>query len=348
MFVKNKSQVIKFDQNLCKADADNNSIFFIRVTDEVKSSDACFEVPPTHNAIVIKGGGDLVFYPSGRYDIFESKKELKNWKKGMSIEIIYIAKETSVKVYWGTKKRILFRDEASGKIINVGAYGQFEITVDNPIKFYKKVVGFKKEFDVEAFKTRFSEIVINEFTDLFLRVVAEQKLTYDKFNSNKKAIAERIGEILAEEFKEDYGISLSKFLIEDINLFEEEREAIENAALEVQKQERLKEYLAELERLDDKKWEREKYLRQLELQDKNAYYQVLKVIGTSQQDDKETEKPKPNICPNCKFENKEGARFCSNCGYKLIQETIICQDCGAINEPGALFCSECGKKLVKE
>ena len=44
--------------------------------------------------------------------------------------------------------------------------------------------------------------------------------------------------------------------------------AIENAAAERKKQEKLKEYLAEIERLDDKQWERDKYLRNLELQKK--------------------------------------------------------------------------------
>ena len=29
------------------------------------------------------------------------------------------------------------------------------------------------------------------------------------------------------------------------------------------------------------------------------------------------------ICPNCKHENDEDARFCENCGTKLVQENAV-------------------------
>ena len=65
MFKKQKNQVIRFGQNLCNAKVDDNEILFVRVEDIVTSADACFEVPITHNAIVIKGGGDMRYYVSG-------------------------------------------------------------------------------------------------------------------------------------------------------------------------------------------------------------------------------------------------------------------------------------------
>jgi class 3 adenylate cyclase/tetratricopeptide (TPR) repeat protein len=49
-------------------------------------------------------------------------------------------------------------------------------------------------------------------------------------------------------------------------------------------------------------------------------------------------------CPRCQFENREDAKFCSECGHKF---ELICPDCGKTNRPEAKFCDECGSKLGK-
>lgn len=341
---KNKNQVIKFEQNLCNAKVDDNEILFVRVSDVVTTANARFEVPITHNAIVIKGGGNMRYYKSGLYDVFDDKKEIKNWKRGMSIEVIYIPKDTRVLIRWGTPNRLRYRDEASNKVITVGARGEFDVTVVNPEQFFRKVVGAKKEFDIAEFRKRFSETVATEFADIFLKTVAAKNLTYDKFTANKKEIGQSMGEILSPEFERDWGLSVLNFKIADIDLFDEDMEAIEDFAAEKQKQEKMKEYLAELERLDDKQWEREKYLRQLELQDKAAYYEVLKVLG-----DEGAEKvDAPLVCPNCGAPYKATDKFCPKCGKRVSKEPMICPDCGKANEYIAVFCSGCGKKLIKE
>ena len=76
-----KNNIIRFEQNLCNAKVDDNEILFVRVNDVVNSADAKLEVPVTHNAIVIKGGGDLRYYTSGTYDVFDDRKDVKKWKK---------------------------------------------------------------------------------------------------------------------------------------------------------------------------------------------------------------------------------------------------------------------------
>jgi class 3 adenylate cyclase/tetratricopeptide (TPR) repeat protein len=47
-------------------------------------------------------------------------------------------------------------------------------------------------------------------------------------------------------------------------------------------------------------------------------------------------------CPNCQFENREGAKFCGQCGYKF---EITCPQCGTKNQAINNFCDECGSKL---
>lgn len=337
-----KKQVIKFEQNLCNAKLDDNEILFVRVGDVVTDSDARFEVPITHDAIVIKGGGDMRYYKSGNYDIFDDKKEIKKWKSGLSVEVIYIPKDTRVLIKWGTPNRLRYRDGASNKVITVGARGEFDVSVTNAEQFFRKVVGVKKEFNLAEFRKRFSETVATEFADIFLKTIEEKHLTYDKFTANKKAIGDSIGDVLSPKFEKEWGISVLNFKIADFDLQDEDMEAIEDAAAEKQRQEKLKEYLAELERFDDKQWEREKYLRQLELQDRNAYYEVLKVIGKNNKSDEKEE----SKCPNCGLVYKPTDKFCPHCGKRVSKEPIVCPDCGKLNESTATFCTDCGKKLI--
>src|SRR5207342_1152049 len=50
-------------------------------------------------------------------------------------------------------------------------------------------------------------------------------------------------------------------------------------------------------------------------------------------------------CPSCGTENREGRKFCSECGTALAS---ACPSCGAPNEPGEKFCGDCGHALVED
>ncbi|MBI4763452.1 MAG: AAA family ATPase [Deltaproteobacteria bacterium] len=47
-------------------------------------------------------------------------------------------------------------------------------------------------------------------------------------------------------------------------------------------------------------------------------------------------------CPKCRFENREGAKFCKKCGSRFSQ---ICTACGYMCDSESLFCDECGQDL---
>ena len=48
-------------------------------------------------------------------------------------------------------------------------------------------------------------------------------------------------------------------------------------------------------------------------------------------------------CPACDFANRDGARFCSQCGVALA---LVCGACGHGNDGGSKFCEECGASLT--
>ena len=48
-------------------------------------------------------------------------------------------------------------------------------------------------------------------------------------------------------------------------------------------------------------------------------------------------------CPKCQAENREGRRFCAECGASL---SLACPTCGFLNEPSEKFCGGCGQALA--
>jgi len=49
-------------------------------------------------------------------------------------------------------------------------------------------------------------------------------------------------------------------------------------------------------------------------------------------------------CPKCRFDNREGAKFCLECGEKF---DIACPQCEKMLPLSAKFCDECGYNLDK-
>ncbi len=47
-------------------------------------------------------------------------------------------------------------------------------------------------------------------------------------------------------------------------------------------------------------------------------------------------------CSKCDSDNREGRKFCANCGAAFA---VLCRKCGTANEPNEKFCGECGAAL---
>jgi len=55
-----------------------------------------------------------------------------------------------------------------------------------------------------------------------------------------------------------------------------------------------------------------------------------------------------NICPGCGAQNREGTKFCCECGMKLAVEppkVRLCPECGMEVGEGKRFCGECGFRM---
>lgn len=249
-----------------------NEVLFVRKT-VMADRDTALEVPLTHEALLIKNGGNYNYYKSGTYPVFEGRSEFGEWRKnGAHLEVVYIAKDTSVQVGWAATD-IFLRDRASSRPISVGMNGTLGLSVDNAEHFFRKIVGVKPVFDVNEFKERFSSIIANEVVDVFAYIVEREGLSYNQFSGKKRHIANIAGDELSKKFQGDYGLKVVDFIIDGFVT-----NGIE--AIEADNEERIvtrkfadpnyEKYLRERERLEDREWEREKWRREQENAEKSA------------------------------------------------------------------------------
>lgn len=160
-----------------------------------------------------------------------------------------------------------------------------------------------------------------------------------------------MSELLDEMFKKEWGMSVQHLQIIQFTFDEDDIEKVRQAMQTERGEKKIKDYLKEVERLDDKNWEREKYLRRLELEDNAAYYEVMKYIGEKDAKDAKAKKDNGSMkkltkfCPNCGEKYEEGMKFCQGCGRKLGEDKKVCPNCNKVNNADARFCADCGSKL---
>lgn len=354
-----KQKVIKINQTVDNSKLDDNQVLFVRVDSVVESKRDLIEVPFTHNAYVIKGGGDIRFYKSGTHNVFDEKSEVRDWKKGTSVEVIYVPKEVRVLVRWGTSSRFPYNDPVRHMILDVGANGHFRVSIANPEQFIRVVVGQTKEFDLDRFTETFSLEVRNSFGKIFQSVATLMNLTYEQFETYRDEISKRIGVELSKKFEADYGIGLVDFAVDDINVSpaniekiklieqQKERERIEQEQ-KVERERVEAERKLEKEKQDEKEWAEKKYQMDMAHAEKMKELDVSKAVGISAAEAsayRNSETVAVEYCKNCGTKLEEGETFCHNCGTKRGSAFVVCKKCGHKNEGFKKFCSNCGYKL---
>lgn len=102
---------------------------------------------------------------------------------------------------------------------------------------------------------------------------------------------------------------------------------------------------------------------QSEAADIKKTMEALAIVSEEQQKlQEELDKPPVYICPNCHLESVPGAKFCHECGTKLIpdiqenseeqEETLqmererICPNCGNPLKSKRKFCGKCGTPVL--
>ena len=339
---------------------DNDSMFF-RAYGDIANMDAKIVVSEPNVAILVKDGVKSPLLTNGAFPIYEKNEKKKKGcifcrrkalKEQKVIDLIVYNPTYAYHAYWGISEPIRTRDVETQIPISFRSLGYYDVKISNVEKLHNSLVGSSRSFSMDNLLDRITPIVSQVVKNEIVNVIHNLHLNYIDVTNHILEIAEQIQPIVSETLNEQYGLFVPIFVIDKLNISDEDRDAIETALKEEREKfnykKDAKEIADELERLDDKEWEREKYRIGLRREDYAKYLEVLKVIGypKSFKESSSTDKSKSNsYCPKCGNPVEKDATFCPKCGEQLKTIERKCPHCGKQITSKGKYCPHCGKEL---
>ncbi|NTW32016.1 MAG: SPFH domain-containing protein [Bacteroidetes bacterium] len=202
-------------------DSSNDTIIhrFERYNNEIKYG-AKLVVRESQVAVFINEGQLADVFQPGTYSLETANipimATLKGWKYGFhspfKAEVYFCNTKNFTDLKWGTKNPIMMRDAEFG-VVRIRAFGNFAMKIKDAVKFIKEVAGTDGSFTTEKITEQLKTITISRFTD----TVAESKIPVLDLASNYDELSKFVFTKIGPEFME-YGIELTKFLVENISL----------------------------------------------------------------------------------------------------------------------------------
>lgn len=256
-------------------------------------------------------------------------------------EIYYVNTKQFIGQKWGTQNPIMLRDSEFGNV-RIRGFGIYSFKVTDAKLFMRELFGTNAVYTTDDVCEQIKPMLIQGITD----AIAESKISALDLASNYREFSDTVMETCKTELAE-YGLGLTKFVIENISLPEEVEQALD---------ERTK-----LGVLEDKMgtYTQKKMADAVGDAAKNPNGNNLAGLGVGLgagaslsgvfANNLSTEnKPRAKAsvaCPKCGAENKASAKFCCECGQKIEKVKKFCPECGAEVSSKAKFCPECGQKL---
>lgn len=359
--------IIPEDVEVIRLDADNNR-FFYRIRGEVKNPDVKVvatehvQIKIARNGILMKADGSQIL-KNGMYKIYD--EENLNAKKGLfgkkitvkpvTVDISVFNSALSYQGFWGTSSPIRSRDPETQIPVDIKSRGTFNVKIADPEKFQTQLVGNEKDYTVMTLMQRIHDEVLQKVVKEIATILQEHRISYVDFAYYSEDIANKVQERLSEQLIEQYGLFVPIFSISDLLIDDEVRAKIEEKLQqdrdETKYKKEAKELAAEAERLDDKYWEREKFLLGLKREDESKYLEVMKILGYPHKplyphQEPQSEAPKANaFCPKCGAPVEEGETYCPKCGEMLRKASRVCPHCGKQSNTRGKYCPHCGKEF---
>ena len=151
---------------------------------------------------------------------------LKGWKYGFNspfkADVFYISTKQFIDQKWGTKNPITLSDPRFG-FIELRSFGSFAFRVTDGGKFIKEIAGTNENFSTEEVAEQLRSMIVSKFSD----ALGEGNIPIEKLAGNTDELSKLGKEKLNEDFLE-YGLTITKFLVENISMPEELKKEIFN------------------------------------------------------------------------------------------------------------------------
>jgi membrane protease subunit (stomatin/prohibitin family) len=150
---------------------------------------------------------------------------LQHWDHGFNspfkAEVYFLNTKRFTDLKWGTKNPIMVRDPEFA-MVRLRAYGTYEIRISDPARFLKEIVGTDGHFTTDEIEDQLTNLIVSKLAT----VLGEENTPVLDMARNYERFGSYITEHIAPFF-EEYGLSLTKMLIENISLPDEVEKAID-------------------------------------------------------------------------------------------------------------------------
>ncbi len=150
---------------------------------------------------------------------------LQHWDHGFNspfkAEIYFLNTKRFIDLKWGTKNPIMVRDPEFS-MVRLRAFGTYEIRITDAKKFLTEIVGTDGHFTTDEIESQLTNLITSNFATI---MGADDTPVLD-LAANYEKLSLYITKHIAPSFQE-YGLELTKMLVENISLPEEVEKAID-------------------------------------------------------------------------------------------------------------------------
>jgi membrane protease subunit (stomatin/prohibitin family) len=150
---------------------------------------------------------------------------LEHWDHGFNspfkAEVYFVNTKRFTDLKWGTKNPIMVRDPEFS-MVRLRAFGTYEIRITDPKQFMNEIVGTDQHFTLDEIDEQLTNLIVSKFAT----IIGESNIPILDMASNYEKFSEYISEKIAPHFGE-YGLHLTKVLVENISLPAEVEEALD-------------------------------------------------------------------------------------------------------------------------
>lgn len=296
-------------------------------------------------ALLFKGGEALDLFGPGTYTLTTGNLPILNklvnlpfgGKTPFSAEIYFVNKTVNLDMKWGTSTPIPIEDPKYGLILNIGARGQYGMSIKNSRLFVSNIIGAipnssqKNHLLILRF---FNGLINAKIKSITADYMIKKQVSFLEISQYLAELSDSFKEKLDDEF-ERFGIDLKNFYCISIAPSPEEYE-------------KLREYKEELA-LGSKFYQQR---RSLDIIEKLAENHSIDINSGKNEknfncfrDITHAASVQSLICSHCGAQNNTSMKFCGECGRELIKQRL-CPYCGAVVSENIKFCGECGSSLI--
>ena len=302
-------------------------------------------------ALFIKEGVLADVFEPGTYRLDDIKNfpiltQLYNWKymweSPYTGDVYFISTKQFINMKWGTSNPVMMRDADFG-MVRVRGFGAYSFSVGTPTNALRELIGSMNKFTVKNVDDYFKKII----TSTLSNVIAESQVPALDLAMHYDELAEMAKQKLIAEF-EKIGIEIDALIIENLSLPEEVEKMLDKRT-NVGVMSGAMQQHAQLETLEAMKSAANNPNGMSGMGiGMGAGLGFGKVFADNMS---AASMPSPNTpeqikCPKCNAAMKKGAKFCPECGEKVVTiGKVNCPKCGKEIDAKTKFCPECGAKI---